>query len=576
MLLNGEPLNSIELNSDTGSATPAPPDPGYVLAGIGYVWLDRVLVGGVDVSAQLVGGIDYDREEGAAAVGGFGIYLPPGPVVPSDWIGRTVTFDYITTTEGVTTEARRFTGVIDQPEWNSEVRVLNCECSDQLQQRVEALTVAQVDALVGGTWSADVFEPVDGRSHWDYALERLSSRTAALDCDVFGVPRVSSWYAKPAPDFVFGPGTTIDQSVQVDLAPARAITNRVELEVSFRYSRLWQRNESYSWVHPETDGTGGIAGFCNWRGFPSELPTIAMIEESAAGNGQTVIGAQYYKLPLTMPNPCGDGNPWINRFGDLLLGADWTGARRWVQTVTETYRMALATEAGQQVDGRIVQRQGYSVEIENEQAEQWEQKPITGGSGGFTDLNDEARRALAINCGLQVSHAELIASHREATVTWQVPTSMALGIDLSHTLEINDQGVRARGKCRRISGTHDPDTGLAITTLSIAVMRPVGASGANDALVVPPRIASSDSPAAGGDAIPTILPTQISVFGGPDYDPELDGFSGNADAGGGPSQFPRDMVSPAAEIPTAVRDERVVTGDYLYRVAIPTDLLELD
>ena len=52
---------------------------------------------------------------------------------------------------------------------------------------------------------------------------------------------------------------------------------------------------------------------------------------SLADNGQTVINPTWYDLPPTMPNPCGDGSPWINREEGLLLGAIWTGARRWAQ-----------------------------------------------------------------------------------------------------------------------------------------------------------------------------------------------------------------------------------------------------
>jgi hypothetical protein len=178
-----------------------------------------------------------------------------------------------------------------------------------------------------------------------------------------------------------------------------------------------------------------------------------------------------------------------------------------------------------------------------------------------------------ISVAQQIGFAEVVAAHRATTVSWQVPASMAFGIDLNHTIELDDQGVRALGKCRRISGSHDPDSGLAITTISIAVMR---GGGTSDELTVPTRLAIATDPVpGGGDAIATVLPTQISGFGLPDYDPEVNGFSGNSDAGGGPSQFPRKMIIPVDEIPAAVRDESELAGDYLYRVGIPSDLLEL-
>src|SRR3990167_1910296 len=163
-MLNGSPLNGAPLNGAAQRAAPAPPD--YIVRGVGYRWRLRLLVGGVDMTAQLTGDVDVDREEGAAGVAGFALYIAPGtPGGPTDWIGKTVGLDCISTTAAVTPEARRYTGQIASPVWNPATRLLSCECSDQLQQRVEAMTVAAIDALAGGYWSADVFEATEGRSH---------------------------------------------------------------------------------------------------------------------------------------------------------------------------------------------------------------------------------------------------------------------------------------------------------------------------------------------------------------------------------------------------------------------------
>lgn len=573
MLLNGSPLNSVPLNggSSSGPQPPEPPEP--IVRAVSYQWRLRLEVDGVDVTAQWTAAADDDREEGAAGVGSFTLYLPAadGPVIPTDWIGRPVALTYISTSAGSTVEERRFTGQVVSPTWDPRTRLMHCECSDQVQQRVEALPVATIDSLTGGLWSADVFEPIEGRSHWDYALERLSTRTASLDCSALGELRVTSWYARPA-DFVFGPGTTMDDSLSLDLAPASGVTNRLEIEVTYRYERLWQRNQSYSWQHPGTEGITGIGGFCLWRTFPSELPTKDMVIEAAAANGQTVLSPLYYELPPTMANPCGDGSPWINSEEGLLLGAQWTGARRWAQTMTETYPVVMATPAGLVEATRIVQRDGYTLEVDNGAAvDAWENDPITGGASGSHDLGDAARRAAVFAVALNAGLATLVQAHRETTVSWSVPTSMALGIDLTHTLEINDQGIRARGKCRRIVDSFDPGSGLAITTLSIAIMR---GGGLSDPLTPPPILGAGVGGGA-GTGIGDDLPTQISSLGSPDYDPEIDGFSGNADAGGGPSVFPRDLVAPADEIPAEDRDEKVLTGEALYRVGIPNDLLEM-
>lgn len=331
-MLNASPLNASPLN---GAGTTAP-EPEYIVRGQSFVWALRVLIGGVDWTAKLTGRITVDREEGAAGVAGFDLFLADGPVVPTDWIGKSVTIDYISTTQGVTKEVRRFTGQLSQPVWNPITRILSCECSDQLQQRVEAMSVEAIDALTAGYWSPDVFESVTGRSRWDYAVERMGSRPASLDCSPTGEMRVTSWYAA-APHFEFGAGTTVYGSVDVELAQLGDITNRIEIEVSYRYPRLSQLIEAFGWAHPNADGLSGIGGFCAWRTWSTELPDTDMIESAVTGAGMSLIGGVGgYQLPLSMSNPCGDGIAWTNTFEGLWLSASVTGGRRWTQTVTES------------------------------------------------------------------------------------------------------------------------------------------------------------------------------------------------------------------------------------------------
>ncbi|MCO6705181.1 hypothetical protein, partial [Streptomyces sp. CHB9.2] len=78
------------------------------------------------------------------------------------------------------------------------------------------------------------------------------------------------------------------------------------------YARLWQQSNGYTWVHPETQGASGLGGFCQWRKESSETPDVDMIESAVSGSGQTLVSGSYYTIPLSMPNPCGDGIPWVN------------------------------------------------------------------------------------------------------------------------------------------------------------------------------------------------------------------------------------------------------------------------
>ncbi|MBZ9666323.1 hypothetical protein H3221_016390, partial [Pseudomonas sp. LMG 31766] len=269
MLIGAQPLASGPLAVALGSTY----EPVYVVRGQAFNWRVRLLVDGVDLTSQVTGMIDVDLEEGAAGVGGFVLYLPPGPVVPDDWKGKPVLIDFISRDRyGVITEQRLFTGKIEMPEWDPTWRLLACDCSDQLQQRVEGMPIEAIDALTGGHWSADLFEPVTGRSRWDYAQERMESRAASLDCSPTGTVRVTNWAAAAVPHFVFGPGTTLFESVQIDLQPLGAATNRLEIDAGYRFPRLWQHIQGFGWTHPEASSVG-IPGFCQWRVWTSDLPT---------------------------------------------------------------------------------------------------------------------------------------------------------------------------------------------------------------------------------------------------------------------------------------------------------------
>ena len=69
-------------------------EPVIVTPQAGYRWRVQLMVDGLDMTELMTGVADVDREEGGAAVAGFTLLLPAGPVVPTDWLGRAVTLDY--------------------------------------------------------------------------------------------------------------------------------------------------------------------------------------------------------------------------------------------------------------------------------------------------------------------------------------------------------------------------------------------------------------------------------------------------------------------------------------------------
>lgn len=600
-MLNSAPLNSWPLNALAGGAEhddpividppqpPAPPLPGDGVypgfpvpppaAGHSFRWSAVVTLGGVDVTELLTGSIRVDREEGASGIAEFSLYYPLGSAVPTDMDERTVAIDYITQAQDDSTQVRLFTGYVAEPSWDAVARVMRITATDNLQQRVEAMSVTQIETLTAGVWSEDVFSPLQGRSRWDYAQERMRSRTASLDCSAEGAIRVTSWHARTTPHYIFGVGTTVFESVSVDLAQTRRVTNRVELEIGYRYSRLHQKNINYRWHNPSGD-------FCSWlSGYTFELPTTNMVIDATKSAGFVPIKAQWQILPPTQPDPCGFGSAWINNFPNLLLGAEWTAAKRWDQSVTETYAVTLTTTAGQIEGQQVISRTRISVDAstKNEWASSLVEinadpsiiSPAPPQKGVKGDLPNEPRRRLAIQCAMQVAHTDIIDAHRKTIVSWDVPTSLALGVDTVHTVEINDQHTKARAKCSRRVDRLDFESGSAITTISIAVMR---GGGISDALVVPDRLGAENDSGGGGEVPANILATQLGGrFTSPEYDDELDGFAGNYSSRQDSTLpiFPRRMAVTAPAIAEDLRDEKTYTGSTMYRVGVPNDLLEL-
>ncbi|OEO24069.1 hypothetical protein AX279_19760 [Pseudomonas sp. J237] len=568
-MINGSPINGGPINGIAAQSI-APPAP--ITAGYAFVWALRLTVDGVDMTASLTGSVTVDREEGAAGTASFTLHLATGTVVPDSWRGKVVTIDYLSTAAGVTTEVRRYTGRISDPTYSLTLRLLECQCSDQLQQRVEALSVASVDSLIGGYWSDDVFEPVEGRSRWDYAQERLASLPYSLECSAYGDLRTTTWFAKE-PAFVFGAGTTIYDSMSVDLADLSSLINKVEIDAEYRFQRLRQRNEQYSWIIP-----GAVTGgFCNWRIDSTELPDVDMIVSAVEGVGYTMLDASYGRLPGDSVDPCGNGIAWNNEYHDLLLSAGWKGAMRWAQSVTEQYAFTLVAEASVTASGEQISRDRVSVEVESEKGETWETEEFTDGVSGHEDVRDEERRQAALKCMLHQAQTQIYEAHRTTTVSWTAPTSMVMDIDLVHTLKVDDQSVLAQGKCVRIADTFDLDAGLATTALSIAVMR--GGGDVTDPLILPPYSTEPQPDPDGASPYPGGLPNQIGGKGGvPPYDEERYGFSGNYSVSdiADPVKYPRRFKSPSPEIGEELRDELEVPIAATYRVAIPNDLLELN
>lgn len=579
LLINGAPLNS-------GSSQSAAP-PVEVVPRVSILWDVRVVLGGVDISHLLIGTIRVEEERGAAALADCAILLDPGAVNPISYTGQTLTIHYLEWRDAAWVEYLLFSGWVIRPSFEPVNRTVQFECSDRLQDAVEALTVAEVDALVGGYWSADLFEDPVGRSRWDYAQERLSTRAASLNRTAAGTLVVTPW-AATAPAFVYGDGVTLDRSLgwsPVDL-PDRV--NVVELEALQRFPKLRERRESFDWEHPNLSGLTGVDGFCEWHVEPTELPDIQMIEDasSSAGYG-AMFGQLWYRLPLTTTDGTNTGQfcdpqfVWINNYADLLLGADWVGARRWVQPVTETYSIRVEAPTSIATAGEVIRRDRAALDSsDQERAETFvepgwgglEPDATTDGSGDWVvNLREQARWQAALTCAVAIAQVQILSAHRDNRLSFDVPTSDAMGVALAHTVRVEDQGVRCQAPVWMLTHELSIDAQTAISTIVLGVSQ--GGGGVTDPITVPPTPAEPSGPSVPGGGV------MYSQLGGrpdsPPFDDQLQGFSGNYEViFPGSETYPRAFRVRAPEIDEAYIDELELSQTATYRVAVPDDLLE--
>lgn len=580
MELNGAELNAVELNG--ASAGGSVPD--TIVPVVSVIWAPRLMLNGVDRTDLLVGGVRIVRQEGVRCLADFTLFLAAGTVNPASYTGQTVELYYRDRYAGAWREELRFKGKIVRPQFSLQQRLLTCECSDQLQEKVEEMEVAAIDAVTEGHWSDDVFEPVEGRSRWDYAAERMSTQPASLQLNVEGELHKTPWAAGAAA-FIVPPGAVLDGSLDYVPVELNDRTNVVEIEADYRFIRLRERHQPFTWRHPDIVGESIDNSFCVWHTDTGDLPNKDTIYQATQNAGFPAVldGAFWLVLPPTGVY-CSPPVSWQSQYVDLLLGADWTGAARWAQRVTEQYRLRVEAPASVAQAGEVVSRERVAIETESDRESEFQGAEFTAPEPDATedalgdwvvDLREEDRRTDGIACQLGMAAATILGAHRGNRVPFQLPTSDTLGFRLEHTLHVQDvilgAAVQCRAKVFSITDEWDLDSGAAITSIVLAVSQ--GGGSESDPLEPPPAPASTP-PGAVPELI--ILPSQFSGhLDSPEYDEELLGFSGNyANYNSSQEPFEVRFDLDAPEIPAEHRDEYAVTQATTYRVPVPDDLVE--
>lgn len=499
-------------------------------------WRIAAEVDGTDVSDLLTGTATVEAEEGAARIAELS--LMDGAIArlgaPDTWPGKPVLLDVVFV-DAAGTQRRRerlFTGMVDTPVYDPRTRVSRLRCTDGLQQQIEALDRATIDALLPGSyWSDRVFDP--GADSWTYFRDRLSTLAASYDLDRYGAGTLKGWsVAGNAPDWTWPASQVLDETVRIELAHQRSITTTVRLTVEYRYRRRRQRKRRFTWKHP-----WALCEYLSNSG--ATLPDKQTIRSAAESTGWTLVGEPVYDhlLPSGFYSCPGRGTvAWVideELRKKLCTGATFELASRFEQSVTERYRIEVRAPEGASRYGQQTVEETWG--FEEPADEPWgfeagyEPPPPGSVKDGYgddvIDDYDDAARTAAIETLIASSRKRILESLRATRVFAEVPIEP--GVERHHVARIQALGIDATGKVSRVRHRLDVDSGAATTGVEVALfVADQDASVSDDAIAAPAR---PDTLSAGSPEPTASLQTYIG--GLQDSPPEQDdwiGYVGNA------------------------------------------------
>lgn len=584
-------------------------------AGETKLWRPVVTLGGIDVSVRLTGSVRVEAEEGTARIAEFSTRPFSGVIDLLDWVGQPVTIDYATTDidGNILVQVRLFTGKVDIPNYDPNTRITRFECTDDLQNEIEGLSRTEIDNLTPGTkWHEALFE--EDTDNFSYLQDRLSTIDRFVDKDANGIFNYTPYAAKVTPDFLFDITNIVDQSLSIELASARDVTNDICIEFNYGFQRLRERRVYFKWSFP--------GAFCEFLGEDTVLtgsysiPRRDMVIAAAESGNWCLENVSFTRLPQSQLVSCSVGLViWVigQELSDqLILGASGTIRKRFAQSINEKWNIRLQSPQSQAVYGQQKLDKNSNLTADYDTSE-WELNdcettiPITTLSGTTiseffrdTDVDSEEGTARAdadevIDIEIAIARVEILEAHRGNIASFDL--CMFPPIERFHTIECDTDTMDARGKVGHFVHVMDLTRGSAITTVRLALSRAnPDACTPSETLNQPDTI--SDAAAAAENKILIGLPTQYGgiindIAGGgralhnqstpdPSDDPnvlpedEFTGYTGNKN--------PRDIGSiiynerfsiRTTEIDEMDREPVEAEADSPVVVCVPHDFLEL-
>jgi len=469
-------------------------DPAVFDASGGWVVsLSTVMVGAVDVSARLHGQIDIRAEEDIARIAT--VHVTPATVSELDgYDSAAITIDLTLTRGTQTGTVRRFTGVVEQVEFDPVSRIATLSCRDGYQERPRACGSAEeVAALFGGlAWPNDKLVPwnSDSPDPASYFAGLQDTFSGATFIDSLGLWRAVPWNIG-TPMATLSAGDIFDGSLSV-VRPSRAdLPSAIRATLTHRLPRLHEAEVALSWTRPDrslyvTKGIGvldqatlmsALQGLSDWH-IKSE---VSLTHPEAPYSYPVIVGGQtvFYQIS--------------QQAAAVIIDAfTATAMRRWYQEVANRYIIDIP------MGGRSTRDDSVSLAIASTfDSSGWESSrpteqtiPIFSANApaglplktGYEGLQaplppvnsavDHLADLTALDVHGAVNHTiaralrRAAAGKRKQRITFQRPLDPRW--EIGAVLAVNAYGVSATGQVVGFSDTLDIDSGECVSEITLA------------------------------------------------------------------------------------------------------------
>ncbi len=482
---------------------------------------------------------------------------------------------------------RLFTGTVDLPEIDIINKWIIIKCSDRREELIKQKMLTLLPSI--GRYSKQVQGEITSvGQEMEYRLQTVPSD---VDFDASNVPNINSWYTKATADYVFTNSDVYYRQPSISWQSRGSVVNDITIEVKYQYPRLYHYQRPFNWT--TTAPEAGLVSGGHQDDY--SFPTVGMLRSAADSAGWKINATLEYTESLsnywiTYTNVVDTGGnvvrtPVINHLESEdnfeVTYAQWEGSTRFAQTVEEVYTLTVNSTQSINQYGSLTAFSNYEVKADYS-TNSWENYKLVSDTPSDAvvsnlsyyvdkDINKSEKNE-AVLTAIDKAKVQIIASHRDTTVTLQTPLKPSL--ELKHTVEIDTTPLSCKGKVVSIKHVinlierkgHTTEINLAlfrsqgsaVTTDSIVPTKPIGVINIPSATVVLGNHLGYDF-----DSLPVIT-TQI-----------WNGFVGNTLPPLAYTRYQEKFIVDTPSAPADLRDLKTLPATATYEVALPNDDLDI-